>query len=68
MSKKLEDSGGQPVYNISAVNSGLGISTTSIIFDFMSESVQLKVSIEYSLIEDRPTNDEHHGGVTDGTD
>ena len=26
------------------------------------------LSIEYSLIEDRPTNDEHHGGVTDGTD
>ena len=23
------------------------------------------LSIEHSLIEDRPTSDEHHGGVTD---
>ena len=22
------------------------------------------LSIEYNLIEDRPTNDEHHGGIT----
>ena len=26
------------------------------------------LSIDYQLIDDRPTNDEHHGGVTDGTD
>jgi len=23
------------------------------------------LSIEYNLIEDRPTNDEHHGGIVD---
>jgi len=23
------------------------------------------LSIEYNLLEDRPTNDEHHGGITD---
>ena len=23
------------------------------------------LSIEYHLLEDRPTNDEHHGGITD---
>ena len=23
------------------------------------------LSIEHSLIEERPTNDEHHGGITD---
>ena len=23
------------------------------------------LSIDYHLVEDRPTNDEHHGGVTD---
>ena len=26
------------------------------------------LSISYHLIEDRPTDVEHHGGVTDGTD
>ena len=26
------------------------------------------LSIEHRLIEDRATTDEHHGGVTDGTD
>jgi len=26
------------------------------------------LSIEHSLIEERPTTDEHHGGFTDGTD
>ena len=25
------------------------------------------LSIEHSLIEDRPTSDEHHGGVTDAS-
>ena len=25
------------------------------------------LSIDYQLIDDRPTNDEHHGGVTDET-
>ena len=23
------------------------------------------LSIDYHLVEDRPTNDEHHGGITD---
>ena len=26
------------------------------------------LSIEHSLIEDRPTSDEHHGGITDEGD
>ena len=25
------------------------------------------LSIDYKLVEDRPTSDEHHGGVIDGT-
>ena len=26
------------------------------------------LSIDYHLVEDRPTNDEHHGGVTNDSD
>ena len=26
------------------------------------------LSIDYHLVEDRPTNDEHHGGITDEGD
>ena len=26
------------------------------------------LSIDYSLVEDRPTTDEHHGGITDEGD
>ena len=26
------------------------------------------LSIEHRLVEERPTNDEHHGGVTNGSD
>ena len=39
----------------------------SLVFKLVDhiKSLMPVLSIDYHLIDDRPTNDEHHGGVTD---